>query len=255
MREFNPVKLVKRTVLAGAPLGLLISSVGCSNVEETNTPTPAEPIPISTPIATSRAESAKTLEKEALAHVEYVKNLLGKYINLDLDPRLKRLKDAPYVVLLNKRLFNMGPKELYAEENERVSLAVITSPTDVENGKSVRYELGDLSLYIDVEKQGDKITGETIYFGINEDGNIKKSWEGVVDEVYPDAEALNRKVLSGTEKVSKFLRYKPNLWSVTKDTYPLRVMETTVGLPNGSDVKYSVGTMGDQAIGTFIFIK
>lgn len=253
MREFDPIKLVKRTVLAGAPLAFLISSVGCSNVEKTNTPARAEPTPISTPIATSTADSAKTPEKEALAHVEYVKNLLGKYINLDLDPRLKRLKDAPYVVLLNKSL-SMGPKELYAEENERVSLEVITYPTDVENDKIVRYTLGDLTLFIDVKKQGDKITGETIYFGINKDGNIKKSWEGGMDGVYPDVETLNEKVLNSTKKVDKYLKYKPGVWSAAKDTYPW-VTESTASLPDGSNIKYMVGTTGNQDIGTFIFIK
>lgn len=220
--------VAKRAILLGGALALLVSS-GCSNTEQPNTPTPAEPTPISTP------------EKQALTDVELVSNLLT-YFDLDTDPRLKRLGDAG---VLSSELTK------FYQDFRDPSKGLISQPLGESKLNSsnelIEYKIPSANLTITLVMIDGKVVAG-IGFPMDENGNIPS-------EEYPrfgisrsqplPKEELDKLVSSGTRNFARFLKHKPNPDDWTTNNVlsaggSFRAMSTDVTSPNGANIRYSV---------------
>lgn len=231
----------QRTVLTVGALALLISS-GCSNTEQINTPIPAEPTPISTPIFTPTAEAVKTPEKQALTDVEYVSNLLGTYLNLDADPRLKRLED---VNLLSTEVVKTF-RDSY--DHEQV-LPLGEFDLKLSPDQHIVYTIRSANLIINSFMRGGKMFFE-MGFPMDEEGRIVPFGDPRLGEnqPLPTKEKLDQLIASDIENFTKLLKHKPNpdAWAIDPmGSDVLRIMKANVNSPEGN-VQYSVGGTGER---------
>lgn len=269
--------VTKRSALNVGALALLISS-GCSNVGQPDVlPTPTEPTHVSTPtivpteasIATSTAEAVKTPEKEALTDIEFVSNLLGKYLDLDADPRWKKLKDLNYLGSGLSKVIEQDLRYPDRLRSHEVPLGAFNLDYPGYDGTAISYNIPSAFLSIGVYKGPQGAIKASMSFLMDKEGNLIFGEDSISREgLWPGRYKAARLVLSGTGNAARFLRNKPNEWVMVKrdfdldkggpycsiDSHPKERMLRSIGmfsnvvLPNGENIEYRVSTSSTRVL-------
>lgn len=203
----------------------------------------------------------KESEKRGITDVEFVKDLLGKYLDLDVIPQLNRIKDIKYESLLRDEL----TKSLYDSRDtssdyhpKSLPIGKFELPSSYEQ---IEYTIPSANLTIGLAKISNGGVLTSIGFPMDEDGNIvlredPRLW---TLKPVPTKEQLDKLVSSGTATFTRLLRHKPqpNAWSVDNSGFPraLRIMNSNVVSPDGVNIRYSVGGTGEQPLSVFVLVR